>query len=255
METKISAVVLVKNNSSTLRKCISSLNFADEIVVIDDYSTDDSAEIANSQGAKVFQRHLGDDFAAQRNYGIEKTSGEWILFLDSDENVSEQLGKEIINTLQDARPKDAYLIKRTDFIWQKEIKHGEMGNTWLIRLFRKGSGVWRRRVHEFVEVKGSVGKLKNVILHYPHTNLKSFIAHINTFSNLHAKANYEEGKKSSMVKIIVWPVGKFFKFFFLKLGFLDGIEGFITALLMSFHSFLSWGELWIIQKRQLRLKS
>ena len=127
-----------------------------------------------------------------------------------------------------------------------------MGSYKNLRLIRKGSGKWRRRVHQFFEIQGETGIFKNPLNHYPHQSVSRFIESIGRWSTWHALANKEEGKRSSVLKIILFPVIHFTRNYFLRLGFLDGIQGFVFASLMSFHSFLSWSKLWLMQKSFLK---
>lgn len=245
----VTAVVLAKNEEKNIGACLESLKWCDEVVVVDDYSEDTTLEIAKKHGARVFQRYLNGDFAAQRNFGIEKAKGEWVLFVDSDERVTPGLTTEIKNVVADAENMGFY-IKRRDFMWGRELKHGEVGNAEFIRLAKKGAGFWKRRVHEFWEIKGEVGRLENPLRHYPHQTIKEFVEHIEYFSTLHAQARHKEGEKSSLFKIIFWPKAKFFQNWIFKLGFLDGTAGVVVALLMSFHSYLAWSKLWLLQKHK-----
>jgi hypothetical protein len=137
-------------------------------------------------------------------------------------------------------------------LFGRELKHGEystsgaFGNARIMRLAKKTAGRWVRPVHEVWKVKGKTGILKNPLNHYPHPTLMKFISNINYFSTIHARALKDEGKSSSLVKVIVWPPGKFVYNYFFRLGFLDGMQGFIAALMMSFHSFLSWSKLYFL---------
>lgn len=135
-------------------------------------------------------------------------------------------------------------------MWGKQMKHGEFGNTKLLRLAKAGSGKWVRKVHEVWEVKGKVEELANPLLHYPHQTLREFIADVDWQSSLHAEANLKEGKRSNLFKIAAYPKLKFIKNWIFGLGFLDGTEGFVAALIMSFHSFLAWSKLWKMQKEK-----
>ena len=246
---KLSAVILTKNEENNIRNCLESLNFCDEILVIDDNSTDKTAEIARKLGVKVFSHPLNNDFAQQRNYGLKKATNDWVLFIDADEEVPEALASEINNlkfTINNGYL--GFYIRRKDFWQGKEINYGETGSIKLLRLAKKDAGEWVRPVHEIWNIKTRFGTLQNPILHYPHPSLKEFITEINQYSTLHAKANYKEGKKSSLLKIIFWPKGKFIYNWIFRLGFLDGTAGFMIALMMSFHSFLAWGKLWILQR-------
>ena len=246
----ISAVILTKNEEKNIEECIKALTFCEEIIVIDDYSSDKTVEIARGLGAKVFQRNLDGNFAAQRNFGLEKATNKWVLFADADERVSQELKEEMEKEV--AAPNNpllGYFVKRDDYIFGKKLKFGETASVKLLRLARKSAGQWARRVHEVWDVPGRTKTLKNPLEHYPHPSLREFIDDINFQSGLHAEANHQEGKHSSLVKILFWPKLHFLKNYFLRLGFLDGTEGFVLALMMSFHSFLAWSKLWLDERK------
>ena len=245
----LSVVILTRNNQDMIKRCIDSVSFSDEVIVVDDFSEDETIKEAKKLGATVFKRKLDNNFADQRNFGLDKASGKWVLFLDSDEVVTKELADEIIQVASNPFIRtEGFYIKRQDFMWGKKIKHGEMGNTKLLRLARNGAGRWKRNVHEYWDVIGRTKTLNNPIHHHPHKNLKEFIKSINWFSTLHAKENKKEGKKSSLIRILFWPKGHFVVNWILKRGFLDGTRGFVIALIMSFHSFLAWSKLWIYQR-------
>ena len=243
-----SAVVLTKNEEENIEKCIKSLSFCEEIIVIDDNSIDKTRDLANKLGAKVYERDMDKDYSAQSNFGMERASGKWVLFIDADEFVSEKLSKEIIEVVSEERGLSGYFIKRVDTIWGKELNFGESGNSKVLRLVKKGSGKWERRVHPNFNIRGKTSTLSNLLYHYPHQSVSRFIESVNRWSTWHAIANKEEGKESSIFKIIFMPIGHFVKNFIFRLGFFDGIVGFVFAVIMSFHSFLSWGKLWMLQK-------
>lgn len=246
---KLSVVVLAKNEESRIGDCIESVSFCEEIIVIDDYSIDDTVKIARKKGCRVYQKNLNGDFALQRNFGLKKAKYGWVLFVDADERVSAGLEDEIVNAVSDPNQKSqGFYIKRMDNVWGKLLLHGEAGNTQLIRLGRKGAGLWKRSVHEEWEIKGQIGKLAHYLYHYPHDNVFDFIANVNFYSSLHGRQNDKEGKKSNLVKIIVVPSAKFFYNFFWLRGILDGMHGLVHAFHMSFHSFLAWSKLWVYQK-------
>lgn len=247
MKTKISVVVLTKNNEDTIKKCVTSIkDFADEILIVDDVSTDKTKEILKKFKTKIITRKL-DNFSKQRNFGLSKAKYRWVLFVDSDEVVSKKLAREIKPTIT-KNNYDGYLIKRTDIYKKRKLLHGDVGNTRILRLANKSSGKWKRGVHEIWEINGKIGHLAFPIYHYAHKNFKEFFDQITKFSNLHSIENFKENKKSNFIKIIFWPIGKFIKSYFLNLGFLDGEAGFIYSFLMSVHSFLAWYKLWKIQK-------
>lgn len=245
----VSAVVLAHNEEKSLAQCLLSLAWCDDIVVIDDYSTDQTVEIAEKHGARVFKRELNNDFSAQRNFGLEKAQGEWVLFIDADERSTEAVASELKTQMSNVKTTLAgFYIKRRDVIWGRELKHGETGNIKLLRLAKKGAGKWRRAVHEVWDVEGEVGELKNNLMHYPHQTLREFITDIDRYSTLHAQELEKEGKRSNILKIWIWPKLKFIQNWIFRLGFLDGTAGFVVAILMSFHSYLAWSKLWLNQK-------
>jgi len=245
----LSAVVLSKNEEKNIKLCLESLAFCDEIILVDDFSEDKTVEVARSLGALVFQRKLAGDFSSQRNFGLEKANGNWVLFVDSDEIVPEPLRLEIVSKINDPLNKTSgYFLKRRTFFLGREIKYGQAKDDKVLRLARKNSGIWKRKVHEFWEIEGKVETLNNYLDHYTSSSLKDFIDKINFYSDLHAVSNLEEGKKSNLFKIIFYPPFKFLDNFIFKLGFLDGNYGLVFSLLMSFHSFLSWSKLWLLQK-------
>lgn len=248
---KISVVVLTKNEEENIVDCLESVKWCDEKIIIDDYSTDRTVEIAERFGVKIYKRHLENDFSKQRNFGISNAIGDWILFLDADERVSKDLKEEINQNLKNTPKINGYFIKRADVLWNKELLYGELGNINLLRLAKKGAGEWRGKVHEQWKISGSIGQLNNKLYHFPHQTLKEFLSEINFYSNIRAKELLGEKVKASPFSIIVYPLGKFLLNYFIKRGFMDGIPGLILALTMSFYSFLARGKLWQLWQKKL----
>lgn len=241
----ISVVVLTHNDVSILPRCLESLVWCDEVIVIDDASIDGTKEAAEKFGVKVFTHPLNDDFAAQRNFGLAKAKGEWVLFVDSDEVVSEELKKEI-NQMVNGKPQTVkgYFIRRKDYWGGRWLAHGETGNIKLLRLGRIDVGKWEQPVHEEWNITGNVKTLVNPLLHYPHQNVAQFLKEINWYSSLYAQYLHDHGIKEPAWTIVGKPCLKFFVNYFWRLGFLDGTAGLVVALMMSFHSFLVRGKLW-----------
>lgn len=243
----ISAVVLTHNNQATLPVSLKSLGFCDEIVVIDDESTDETCDIAKKSGARVIPHPLKGDFAKQRNFGLAQVRQEWVLFVDSDEVVTPVLAKEIEEAVQKVDVQ-GFFLKRQDVLWGKSMQHGETQRVRLIRLAKKESGTWQRPVHETWNVRGVVGTLKNPLLHTPHPDVAHFLDDINTYSTINALHFFEIGKRASWWHIVAYPTGKFIQNYLWRLGFRDGMPGIIVALMMSFHSFLTRAKLWQLQQ-------
>lgn len=249
----ISTIIITKNEEENLEKCIKSVKWCDEVIVIDDNSTDRTLEIAKKYDAVVYPHPLNNDFSKQRNFGMSKAKNEWIFFVDSDEVVSDALTYEIQNAItlkdQNLNSFNGFYIKRVDFLWGKELKFGETGDIKLLRLGRKGFGEWEGMAHERWKVKGSLGKLVNPILHFPHKTLEEFIKEINFYTDIRAKELEIKKVKVLFWPIFLYPVGKFVLNFIFKRGFLDGTHGLVFAVAMSFHSFLVRSKLWLSMKK------
>lgn len=245
----ISAVVLTQNSASTLAATLESLSFCDEILVIDDQSTDTSAAIASKHDAVVYVRPLEGDFAAQRNFGLAKATQDWVLFIDSDEVVPQALAHEIREAIQSVDVK-GFFVKRRDILWGTPLIHGETADVRLMRLAKKGSGKWARPVHEVWNVTGVVGTLEHPLDHMPHPSVAEFLSDINHYSTINAAHFYKTGTRTSVFQIIGYPAAKFMRNYIIKQGYKDGTPGIIVALMMSFHSFLTRSKLWHLQKQQ-----
>jgi len=240
----LSVVVLAKNEAQKITACLRSLQWCDEIIVIDDQSTDQTAALAKKHGAKVYQRPLNNDFAAQRNFGLSKARGEWVLFADADERISPALAAEIKQATSQ-KTANGFYLRRTDWLWGKPLKHGETNQVRLLRLAKKNAGRWQRQVHEIWQIKGRTDQLKNPLDHYPHQNLTSFVNHLNFHSTLHSQALQKEGRQANLLTIIILPSAKFSQNYCWRWGILDGMRGLIHALLMSWHSFFSQAKLYV----------
>lgn len=249
----ITAVILAHNDEETIGRTLASVAWCDEVIVVDDESTDDTVGIAKKHKAQVVRGKLNDDFAAQRNFALQKAKGDWVFFVDSDEVVSKELAEEIQEKINELRITNdglrGFYIKRRDSMWDRELKHGETGNIKLIRLGRKNAGKWVRPVHEVWNIQGEVGELKNSLQHYPHPNVAQFLSEINRYSTLRAAELFDAGVRVSWWQILAYPKAKFFLNYFWRLGFLDGTAGAVHALLMSFHSFLVRGKLWQLHNK------
>lgn len=250
----ISAVLLTKNEEKNIEECLKTLSWCDEMVIIDDNSEDRTVELAKKIGATFYIHSLNNDFSTQRNFGLSKAKNEWVLFVDADERITKDLQDEILLSISSQnllkQKMRGFYIKRKDFMWGRELKHGETGNIKLLRLAKKNAGKWEEKVHEKWNIRGKIGELKNPILHYPHQLISEFLKEINFYTDLRAKELYERGEKANILSIILYPKVKFIVNYIFKRGFLDGIFGFIYAIMMSFHSFLVRSKLWLLWRKK-----
>ena len=227
-----------------------SVAFCDEIIIVDDLSTDNTIDIIQNSKLKtqfnseiqIFKHDSKDNFANQRNWAMGKAKNDWVLFVDADEIISPELKSEIESSVVSRQSSVcAYYIKRRDFWWGRELRYGEVAKArskGIIRLVKKGSGGWQGAVHEEFITDLSVGQMEGFLNHYPHPTLKEFIQDINRYSTIRARELKKQGKRGSILLILLYPTAKFILTYFIYLGFLDGSAGFAYAFLMSFHSFL-----------------
>jgi glycosyltransferase involved in cell wall biosynthesis len=251
MRNMISAVILTKNEEKNIERCLKSIKWCNEIIIIDDGSLDRTVEIAKKYKSTIYFRKLGNDFSSQRNFGLSKAKNEWIMFVDADEVVSDALAYEISNVIliadQDVNGYHGFYIKRTDFLWGKLLMYGETGKIKFLRLAKRNSGEWEGMAHEEWKIKGKIGELKNSLMHFPHQTFEEFLREINLYTSIRARELKSKNVKSNFLSILFFPIMKFIFNYFIKAGFMDGIRGLIFAITMSFHSFLVRGKLFLIK--------
>jgi glycosyltransferase involved in cell wall biosynthesis len=247
----ISVIVLTKNEEKNIVDCIDTIPEDWEVIVIDDNSTDRTVDLVKSLKRKVaiYEHDLNGNFSEQRNYGLKKAIYPWVLFLDADERLTNKLVNELIQkTTQTIY--SGFKVRRVDHLWGRTLRNGEFKDLWLLRFAMKGKGEWRGVVHETWRVDGRVGKLQNELDHYPHQTIAEFLAEINMYTTLRARELYGKKIQVKGFEILLYPKVKFIQNYFLKMGFRDGTAGFIVAVLMSFHSFLVRGKLWLMYHKK-----
>jgi glycosyltransferase involved in cell wall biosynthesis len=250
----LSGVILTKNEEENIADCIDLLSFCDEIVVVDDDSSDRTIEIVknlNNPKIKVLSHQLGNNFSALRNFALDQARGNWVFFIDADERVSPELANEITAVCMpdfQGDNREGYYVQRIDHIWGRELKYGETGNIKLLRLAKKNAGKWEGNVHETWEINGKLGQLIHPLEHLPHKSISEFLRKINLYSTMRADELYKIKVKSNLLFIIGYPKLKFIKNYFFLKGYKDGTAGFVHAVIMSFHSFLVRGKLFLLWK-------
>jgi len=231
----VTTIILSNKAVEEIRSTIHSVLWSSQIIVMQDSFYDKSAALP--ENVEIVLRNLGKDFSDQRNAGLSLAKNSWVFFLDSDEVVSLELAKEIESAIK-SKKYSGYFIPRQDYLLKRALMFGEAGNMKLLRLAKKDAGSWSRPVHEIWNVRAEVGKLKSPIIHKPHQSISSFIEKINAYTSIEAQYRKTEGKKFSMIELMLYPFIKFFLNYVFKLGFLDGYPGFVLAYCMSMHSLI-----------------
>lgn len=246
---KISVIIITYNESENIRECLETVKWADEIIIIDSGSTDDTFTAAGKYTDNIFV-YPDLSYGAKRNIGFEKASSDWILWIDTDERVTNELKDEILSIIKHPRY-DAYMINRKSFFLNKFIKHCGWYPDYTLRLFKKSPGLRFNtvRVHEKIVYDGKSGKLHNNIIHYTDTTLQHYLTKMNNYTTLSAMDLFDSGKRAGIFDIIFRPVFTFIKMYFLKAGFLDGFTGLELCIYSSFHVLTKYSKLYHINKQ------
>lgn len=245
MKIPVSVTIITKNEEKNIKEALESVKDFEEIIVVDSFSEDKTVEICKNYTDKIFQSKW-KGFAGQKQFAIDKATLPWVLVLDADERVTEALKLEIIEKLK-SDDAAGYFIPRKNFFLGKWIKHSGWWPDYTLRLFRKDRGKMEERaVHERIIVEGETDYLTEPLLHYTYSSIEDFIDKMQNYSTLSAieiiKKNSSKGKL--LTKLIFAPIFTFTKMFIFRLGFLDGIRGFILAIFYSFYSFLKYAKAW-----------
>lgn len=236
MQVPITVLIPTFNEQKLIAQAITCAKFADEILIIDSFSTDNTVEIAKKHDCTILQRKF-DNFSNQKNYAISKAKNEWILVLDADEYITYQLRQEIIGKVQN--PKHvAYKMLFKNYFLNRFIHFGSNGNKVKLRFFNRNACEYKGLVHEQLICNGSTGVLDGKMLHYTYKNLFHFFEKKNQYSQLQAQQLFKKGKNPTGFKLVFKPVYRFLNEYILRLGFLDGIAG-LTSTAMNGYGVLS----------------
>ena len=243
---KITAIIPVKNEAKNIAAAIDSVSWADEILVLDSYSSDETVAIAQQKGVKIMQR-VFDSFGRNKNYAIAQASHPWVFILDADERVTPELQTEILDLLQTEPPKTAYWIYRQTYFMDKLVRYSGWQSDKVIRLFRKECRYKEVNVHEEIAAEGEVGVLKNKLLHYTYTTIEQYLEKWDRYTTLSAQDRAAKTKEVTLYHLVIKPWVRFVRHYFIKLGFLDGKVGFIISFMAATSVFMRYLKLWRFQ--------
>jgi len=247
---KLSVVIIARNEEASLPRCLKSVAWADEVIVGDSGSADRTAEIARNLGARVYG-YEWRGFGPAKQGVVDQATGEWILSLDADEEVTPELAAEIKTVLEgNERAVGYYLPRRTEFLG-RWMMHGGWYPDYVLRLFRKDRGLFTdATVHEAVKVDGSTARLRNDLLHYSYPTLERYFDKFNRYTTLAANEAFRMGQSVGLAELVLNPIAKFLKQYFLKGGFLDGARGLLLAILSSGYVSIKYAKLRDLWRRK-----
>jgi glycosyltransferase involved in cell wall biosynthesis len=240
----LSVLIPAFNSERTIVKTLESVKWADEIIVCDSWSTDRTLEIAAKYGAKIIQ-HEYINSALQKNWAIPQCTHEWVLIVDTDEVVEDELRDEIRRVLEkDEEGVNAYRIPRKNFIYGKWMRYGGIYPDYQIRFFRKGKALYEtREVHAHMIVEGRAQTFEGHLLHEGFKDLRTWAVKLDRYIHYETDEMMKQGKRFSLVRVTLYPAAVFFQSYILQKGFLEGYRGFLLASISAFYYFMMYARL------------
>ena len=253
LKEKISGLIITFNEEKNIQEILDDFSICDEIIVVDSFSSDQTVSIAEQNPKVKIIQHPFEDFTKQRNVALDAAANDWVLFLDGDERITPELHQEIISELNKFDKKDAYYFYRKFYFAGKPMNFSGTQTDKNFRLFRKSKCryVADKKVHETLAVNGSIGVFNNKLQHFSVSDYDSYKDKMIHYGNLKGQELFDKGKKFSVLTQYLKSAFKFFKTYFLRLGFLDGKEGFQLSVLQTLSVFETYESL---KKEQLKSK-
>jgi glycosyltransferase involved in cell wall biosynthesis len=247
MSAALSLCVITRDASALLDACLESASFADECIVVDSGSVDDTVEIARRRGARIIaQPWLG--YGAQKNFAVAQARHDWVLCIDADERVTPELAASIRRALE-APAAAAFAMPRRNRFLGRWLRHGEGYPDWNIRLFDRRRASWSQdAVHEHVVADGKVARLAGDLLHESADSLEGYLAKQNRYTTLQAQAAHARGERAGAARIVVAPLVRFVRLYFVRLGFLDGVAGLVHIVIGCHNSMIKYAKLRALQQ-------
>lgn len=250
----LSVVIITYNEQKNISRCLNSIQgIADEIVVIDSFSTDTTVDICRQFNVKLLQHPFGG-YIEQKNFALKQASNDFVLSLDADEMLSDELRESIIELKGKGPLFDAYSMNRCSSFCGKWIRHGSWYPDKKIRLINRKKGKWGGiNPHDKIEMTdpASLQHLKGDLFHYSYYSLEEVITQNNKFTTIQAEAMFRQGRRSGIIKLVVNPFVAFINGYVLKLGFLDGADGFFIAVSVAYQTMVKYAKLLHLQRKDL----
>lgn len=242
---KLSVLIITLNEELHIKSLLEDIDFADEIIVVDSYSTDQTVTVIESFKNVRLIQHQFINYTSQRNFALDQASNEWVLFIDADERLTPELKTEIIATINTGNPDSAYLIYRTFMFKNRKLRFSGWQTDKIFRLFNKTKCRYTedRMVHEKLIVEGPISVLKNKLIHFSYSNYGDYKKKMHQYGILKASEKLKKGQQSSRLLMIFHPVYTFLYQFLIRLGFLDGLKGVTICYLNAYSIFVRYKEL------------
>jgi glycosyltransferase involved in cell wall biosynthesis len=246
VRTKLTVIIPTFNEETNIRECLASVSWADEVVVVDSFSTDSTVEICRELGATIFE-HEYVNSASQKNWILPRVSNNWVLIVDADERVTEPLREEIACLLEGGPKCDGYWIRRKNRFFGRVIRFCGWQRDKVLRLFNRDKGRYEEKhVHAEVGISGTTGLLSGHLLHDSYGSFSSYLTKLDRYTDWGAQDVAERGESRVVARLVLRPPARFLRMYVLQLGFLDGLEGFVLCVLAATSVFIKYAKLWRI---------
>jgi glycosyltransferase involved in cell wall biosynthesis len=249
----LSLTIITKNEEACIRRCIESVPFADEVIVVDSGSTDRTVEICRALGARVVVTDDYPGYGPQKNRALDLAGGDWILSLDADEWLTPELQAELPRLMTAAPGAAAYRMRRRSNFCGRYMRHSGWWPDWVCRLVRRGQGRFSDElVHERLVVDGPVGEAQGVLMHEAFTTLEDVLGKMDEYSSAGARSLAARGRSSSVVRAVAHGLWTFLRTYVFRAGFLDGREGFLLAVANAEGTYYKYLKLMLLAERERR---
>lgn len=246
----LSVIITTFNEEKNIARCLESVSWADEILLVDSYSTDRTLEKAQRFPITILQRKYYGS-AAQKNWSLDRVQNDWVLILDADERVPEPLAHEILSLLARTPGHYGYYVRRQNILIDRPVRHSGWSTDKVVRLFHRGHGRYpNRRVHADLEIEGAVPVLKEPMIHYTFRSFDQYLEKFLNYAEWGAAQGFREGRKAGFLEVGMRPMWRLLRTYFLQAGFLDGLHGVVVCGLQAFGVFLKYARLWEYNRRR-----
>lgn len=251
---KLSVVVITHNEERNIERCLKSVQWADEIIVVDSFSTDRTVEIAKFYTSSILQHEFDGDIP-QRERGFALAKSDWLLYIDADEEVTDELKNEILSTIASPHAKDGYYVTRKVCAFGKWIEHGGWFPDYTFRLFKKDKYLAEyAEVHGGFTVRGEKGKLQGFLLHYTYNKIEDYLEKMNVYTSLQVSNKLKDNPHINIqpLKLLLSPLSHFYRMFIVRKGYKDGLHGFLLACLGALYVLALYAKVWEYRYRKER---